>query len=353
MKRILQILFCVLFFGTCLFFSLGMMIPGASEAAEGDVTMPSLMKDGSPNEDFADEFEDYFTKSFAYRSYVVDAYASLKVGLFGEGNDQVIVGRDDFLFFAETLDDYVGKNKMTDDEINAAADSLLAFYEYARARGTGFLFLCAPNKNHVYGEYMPARYVADDQPTDLDRLYAALDERGVPYADLRTPLADGKAEALLYHKRDTHWNGQGARVAYETTADALGFPSLDFDSLTAVESDTFEGDLDTLLFPGRTMYDDDSTYDFDGLFVYTSAYSTPMDMQITTRGGGSGKLLMFRDSFANALIPLFASSFAECRFERAIPFRADLLESYSADYMIIEIAERNIHNLIGADERIK
>ena len=100
------------------------------------------------------------------------------------------------------------------------------------------------------------------------------------------------------------------------------------------------------------MYDDNTAYDLSELFIYTSAYRTPMDMQITTRGGGEGKLLMFRDSFANAMIPFFASSSLEARFERAVPYRIDLLDTYSADCVIIEIAERNIRTLIGADERI-
>ena len=73
-----------------------------------------------------------------------------------------------------------------------------------------------------------------------------------------------------------------------------------------------------------------------------------MDIRIATRGGGSGKLLMFRDSFANAMIPFAASAFSEVRFERASPYADNigLLDSFNADFVVAEIAERNLRDLI-------
>ena len=354
MKKLLLIIYCALFLIPCAFFSLGMIIPGAANAAEG-AEMPKLLTDTpnvSINSDFGNEFEEYFSKSFAYRNKVVDMFSTLKTEIFSEGNDQVVVGQDDFLFFADTLDNYLGRNPMTDDEITEAADSLLNIYEYSKEHGADFLFVCAPNKNSIYSEMMPPRYIMDTDGRDFDRLLDALDERNIPYIDLRETLTDAKNDLLVYHKRDTHWNTEGARIAVEAIANELSISLPDFAKYGPTPVTDFSGDLDTLLFPERKMYDDNTAYDLSELFIYTSAYRTPMDMQITTRGGGESKLLMFRDSFANAMIPFFASSFAEARFERAVPYRIDLLDTYSADCVIIEIAERNIRTLIGADERI-
>ena len=355
MKKILQLVYCALFLLPCAIFSLGMLIPGAAVSAEG-AAMPVFMTGPSIttiNQDFGNEFEEYFSKSFAFRGKVVDTFAAMKLAIFGEGNDQVIAGRDDFLFFAETLDSYTGDNAMTDGEISAAADSLAALHAYAEEHGADFLFIAAPNKNSVYPEMMPARYTMEAQSRDLDRLYAALDARGVPYLDLRPILDAAKSERLLYHKRDTHWNTEGARIAWEAIGGTLALALPDFDGAGVTEVSDFKGDLDTLLFPSREMFDDNTVYNLDGQYIFTSAYATPMDMTITTRGAGSGRLLMFRDSFANALIPLMAATFAETQLERAVPYRMDLLESAPADYVIVEIAERNLRTLIGADERIR
>ena len=353
MKKILLIIYCALFLIPCAFFSVGMLIPGAADAAEGGVSMPSVLTDGpviTINSDFGDQFEEYFSKSFAYRNKVVDAFSAFKVKLFSEGNEQVVVGRDSFLFFADTLADYTGSAPMTDEEISAAADSLLHMYLYSTERGAKFLFACAPNKNSIYPEMMPSRYIMNSDRRDIDRLLEALTERGVPYIDLRPILTEAKSHTLVYHKRDTHWNSDGARIAFEAMADMLGFDTPDFDSYDPTPVRDHLGDLDTLLFPDRKMYDDNTSYDFSGSYIYTTAYSTPMDLRIATRGGGTGKLLMFRDSFANAVIPFAASSFSEVRFERATPYcdNTALIDSSDADFVIAMIAERNLRNLIGS-----
>ena len=109
-----------------------------------------------------------------------------------------------------------------------------------------------------------------------------------------------------------------------------------------------QGDLDALLFPGKTLYDRDVTYDFEGLFMFTTAYSTPMDLVISARSGGTGKLLMFRDSFANAWVPYAASTFREIRLERVTPYRTDNFASFKPDFVVVEIAERNLGTLADA-----
>ena len=352
MKKTLIIIYCALFFGVCTFFSLGMLIPGASQAAEGSTEMPKLIKDTSGisiNSDFGDQFESYFQKSFAYRNKVVDAFASFKTTVFSEGNEQVIVGRDGFLFFADTLNDYMGSAPMTDAEINSAAEALKSMHEACLEKDAKFIFVCAPNKNSIYPEMMPSRYKMNTVDRDIDRLFGKLEALGVPYIDLRSILADAKGDTLIYHERDTHWNAEGARIAFEAISAALGFAHPEFSLYGPAEVHDHAGDLDTLLYPSRKMYDDNTSYDFSGLYTYTTAYSTPMDLRIATRGGGDSKLLMFRDSFANAMIPFAAASFSEVRFERASPYcdNINILDSFEADYVIAMIAERNLRDLIS------
>lgn len=349
LTKVLLIIFVALFFLSCAFFSLGMLIPGASAAAEGAGKLPSLVTDGKINRKFGAEFESWFSKSFAFRGKAVDAFTEFKADVFDTGNDQVVIGKDGFLFFADTLDSYMGADPMTDDEIKAAAESLLNMQEYAEAHGAKFLFAGAPNKATIYSENMPARYAKCAGDTDLDRLYAELYRVGVDSVDLRTLLTEHKDE-LVYHKRDTHWNGLGAKYAFDEMMRSVGVTVPDFGE--PVYSHDFEGDLDGLLYPGHAEYDDGVTYALDDRYVFTSAYSNPMNMSISTRGAGEGKALIFRDSFGNAQIPYAASTFAETKLERANPYRIDLLEEYDADVVIVLIAERNIRDLCGADARI-
>lgn len=341
--------FTAVFFISCALLGMGMFIPNSSAAAEGAGEMPHLMKDGEVNDDFGDEFEKWFSKSFAFRGAVVDAFTRFRADVLTTGNDQVIIGKDGFLFFEDTVDSYTGRRMMTDSEISDAAQSLLNIQNYSEERGAEFLFVCAPNKATVYHDKMPERYRRLESDTDLDRLYAELETLGVNSLDLRRTLRDHAADELVYHKRDTHWNGLGARYALEEIMRLFGLESPDFGEGTLVHD--FEGDLDSLLYPGHTEYDDDIVYDIRDRYSFTSAYSNPMNMSISARGAGMGSAVFFRDSFANALIPLASSAFGETRLERANPYRLEQIEKCGADYVIVLIAERNLRDLIGSDAR--
>ncbi|MBQ8249896.1 MAG: hypothetical protein IJY93_08510 [Clostridia bacterium] len=354
MKKIMLVIYCALILIPCAFFSLGMMIPGAantSSSAEG-VEMPKLLTEEqgvSINSKFGLEFEKYFAKSFAYRNKVVDIFSAIKTAVFSEGNDQVVIGKDGFLFFGETLDDYMGRSRMSDEDINIAADFLLELYNESTRKGAKFLFVCAPNKNSIYPEMMPSRYIMNTDGRNLDRLYSALDERGVPYLDLRPILIEAKNEQLVYHKRDTHWNAEGARIAIEAIADKLSMPIDDFSEYGKVEVTDFPGDLDALLFPEREMYDNNTEYNFGGKFTFKKAYSNMMANEIIANGtDGTGKLIMFRDSFANAMIPFFASVTETSTFSRSTPYSLDNYDT--ADYVIVQIAERYINTLKPSDD---
>ena len=347
MKKVFSILFCVIFFGICCVFSLGMLIPGASNAEKMADEFPSLITEDGINHSFGDDLESWFSEAFAFRSDIVNTYADIKRQTLNEGNSQVVIGKDDFLFFADTLDSYTGNSSLSDEEIAKAAETLLAVQKEAEENGAKFLFVCAPNKNTVYSSMMPDRYVkADPESTEMQRLFDKLSENDVNYIDLRDVLKDRADDEIIYHKKDSHWNGIGAEIAFVEIANRLGFDPVSLEGKEKIIDNKFEGDLDALLYTDKILYDTNVTYDFEGLYVYTCAYSTPMDITITTRGGGQGKLLMFRDSFANALIPYAASSFSEVRFERAVPYNTKLIDSFGADYVIVEIAERNIKDLI-------
>ena len=354
-KSVGTLCFCILFFCLCAFFSLGMLIPGASSAVEG-AEMPALITDGRISDGFGDDFETWFSKRFAFRGKVVDLFSSLKEVIFKTGNDQVIIGDNGFLYFADTLDSFLKENPLTDDEIGQIASALSNLNSYAAEYGAHLLFVCAPNKNTVYPEYMPARYraVTSNAMSDLDRLYAYLEaETEVDFLDLRPVLTAAKEEHLLYHKRDSHWNGYGSHVAYEAIMEHLSLPTPDFSALARTDISTHEGDLDRLLYPGTVKYDDNTVFDYEGQYIYTSAFSTEMDMTITTRSAGkAGELLCFRDSFASAMLGDLAVTFSSARLERAIPYRLDLLETVAADVVIVEIVERNLRSLIGCDGRI-
>ena len=356
MKKRLPLLYCILFVAACLFFAVGVFLPGADTDAEGRdlAPFPAFKTEEGWNLAFFTELDTYVSEHFTVRQSLIRLNGYVKEKLFRTGTDQVIVGRDGFLFYADTAPDFMGESLLTDEEINPIANEILALSDYAAEHGATLLFTVAPNKNTIYADRMPAAYRPYEGVTNMDALYAALDERGVLYADLRSALSANTENVLNYHKRDTHWNGRGALAAYREILSALRLTDTVFAGCGFTESPGFAGDLDEMLYPGAGRTETDYLPDVptEDAFIYTTAYVSPMDMTIATVGGGEGRLLMFRDSFGSAWIPYFSAAMAEVRYERATPYRIDILNTFDADFVVIEIAERNIGTLIGAAERI-
>lgn len=109
---------------------------------------------------------------------------------------------------------------MTGRALFCAARNLALLQEYCAQQGTKFLFVCAPNKNTSYPEYMPGQYRKTEQVSDLDRLEQALTQQGVSFCDLREALSG--RESLTYYRTDSHWNGYGSYLAGRQILQALG-----------------------------------------------------------------------------------------------------------------------------------
>jgi hypothetical protein len=347
---------CAAFFLVCLLLSAGVFFPASAGEGRELAPFPALRtEEGGWNGAFFSEFDAWLTDRAALRPLWISAVSTVRERVFGTGSEQVVVGTDGFLFYADTVGDYCGESDMTEAELAAAADALLALSDYAAEHGARLVFAAAPNKNTIYSERMPAVYrrLHDGaHETNMDRLYAALSERGVLYADLREALSG--SDTLLYYRRDTHWNGAGALAAYRAILDTAEIPHEDYADVPLTEGTPIEGDLDAMLYPGARKTEQDLVPDVDlsSSFVYTSAYTSPMDMVVTTRGRGEGVALVFRDSFGSALIPYFSAAFAEVRYERSTPYRIELIEQTGASFVLIEIAERNIPQLVAAADRI-
>lgn len=342
-KNLGYLIFLVVFLLLCLFPLVGMAITGPSGSVGNEILSapPSLTKAGGFNPSFLSDASDYFADHFAARQELITANARLEAALFGESaEEKVILGKDGWLYYKSTLDDYRGQNLLADREIWSAAHCLALMQEYAQAQNVDFLFAVAPNKNTLYPEHMPDRYLRSDATGNLAHLYDALQQEGVQFADLKA--AFDAEDSTLYYRLDSHWNELGAALAHDTILDALGkdAPRL-YDPDQFTEGTHYNGDLDVMLYPLGSDTDVDDLPNWDWYFSISEPFRGAEDQMIQTRcAERSGSLLMFRDSFGNSLYPYMADSFFEARFSRAMPYDLSLLDG--ADTLIVEIVERNI-----------
>ena len=318
---------------------LGLFAFGPSEALanERPAAKPKLFRAGQINLDVLSEMADYISGRFFLRPQLITAGSAVQAKLFGESaSDDVVLGKDGWLFYAETLADFQGTNPMTARELFCAAKNLSLLQEYCEKNGTQFLFVCAPNKNTIYPEYMPEQYRKTDVVSNLDRLEAALDSVGVSYCDVRETLTG--RETLTYYKTDSHWNGYGSHLAAAGILNTLGKGGVSEEALAAK---THPGDLYGMLYPASSKVEAAPALERARTFSYASDVRGPDDQFIETQSNEDGTLFVFRDSFGNALHEDLAEAFGEAGFSRAMPYDASLIETMP-DVLIAEIAQRNL-----------
>ncbi len=308
---------------------------------------PQFVAENGINIHFLQDASDYFSDHFAFRQELVTANTVLKSSLFGESAEELAVyGTDDWLYLTVSLEDYQGTNLMTERGLNNITRTLSLMQEYTEdSLGKQFIFTVAPNKNTLYPEHMPYYYVKYDGEHNLDRLAPKLTSAGVRYVDLKAYFEE--QDEVLYHKGDSHWNNRGAVMVQDLLLTEAGVPHTDFTGLDYEIRNDFEGDIDKILFP--RMRHTEAEYDYSKYLNYDYLDKTADVTQNTIEtecADAQGKLLCFRDSFGNSLLPFLANEFQYGYFLKTVPYRLDYMSTMDMDVCILEIVERNLDQLV-------
>ncbi len=343
-KKFFSWLFLLGFFAMTLTLSLGMLLFGPSTAGANEILAqpPKVLdRDGAFNQEVLADGAAYLADHFYLRKELISLNDLLSAHIFGvSGAEDVIVGREGWLYYAPTLEGYTGAASLG-PELENAAENLALMAQYCAENGRQFLFCAAPNKNSLYPAWMPS-YGAVAQERDIHRLFALLEEKQVPYLDLYA-LFDGEEE-VLYYVHDSHWNQKGAALAADAINAAFGLES-DYYS-GPFDTAAHRGDLYEMLYPSQAFADPETGPVYAGAltFTYDPAFGDkPDSITIVTQGPGTGSLLAYRDSFGNDLHPYLASSFAFARFSRSVSFDLTL----PGEKVLIELVERNLRYLVA------
>ncbi len=335
----------------CVLPFVGLVVTGPSGAVGNEQPTPRpepTTEDGSPNVEYASQLGDYFEHNFALRPEAMTLDALVQAKVFGTSNiDSIVVGKEGWLYYASTLDDYLGRNTLTERQAKGIAHNLELIQNRVEQTGSRFVFTIAPNKNTLYPQFMPDRFdVKVSSAHNRDVLAQALGGSEVDYCDLFALFQ--RQEDILYHAQDSHWNNEGALLAYQDLMDALGKTPLDYSDMQPQERADFACDLAAMIYPASHVVEDEFYYPAQDAFASLSGDASVEDPTIRTEDPTqSGSLYMYRDSFGNALVPYFASSFNKCFFTKSFPMMLDIgLQTSQPTDVIFEIAERNAAWLI-------
>ncbi len=350
MKKIIKALYITIFFTICIiptaFFFIGNTNNNEAENRSHE-KMPSIINDNKLNLRYPMEMEAYFSENFGFRTKMVNADAQINYSLLGQSSSpKVIVGKDNFLYYYEELNDYTGKNALNKESINQIIKTLELLKEYSKSKGSLFYFTIAPNKSSIYPEYMPDRFIKG-KTNNYVLLKDALKNTEINFIDLKSFLQNEKINSheLLYHQTDSHWNSLGSLKAYRYLLSVLNLSTNLKDNPNYIKDKIWTGDIYKMLFPEGKEKDYEFIYDIPKKYTSLKPINEE-DIKITTKlkTGEEDinlgkKLLIFRDSFFNSLVKFVSNDFIEVKYSREIPYQ---IGKTNDEIVILEIAERNI-----------
>lgn len=119
--------------------------------------LPAIIReDGSFNQRFAVEMNTWIQEHIGFRGPMIAVNNRLRTGLFGQGaTDDIVVGKDDWLFYYESVDDYLHVPTITPRNAANAARTAALFEAYAREQGSGFSWPFCPIKIRCMGKRCP------------------------------------------------------------------------------------------------------------------------------------------------------------------------------------------------------
>ena len=293
--------------------------------------LPRLTADTVKSGDFGDEVEDYLSDQFWQRDRWTAIRSRAKMLLRNRDIGGVYLADDGYYIEKVTPNDLDG------ERLAKNLQTLRQFFDRCTERGMAaenMTFLPVPTPGCILRDKLPEYATLFDEDAVFAQMEAALEGYRLP--DLREPFAAVAGERQLYYRTDHHWTTAGALLGYQCYRAALGLPVPDEADFTVEEYPGFRGTLyskvldanaatDTVMLyrqPGDTGWS--VRYDnTDHAGCYDTAKLSQKDMYevffggnwptVTIRGGEENgrRLLVLKDSYANAFLPFAAADYEE------------------------------------------
>ncbi|MCH5323796.1 MAG: hypothetical protein J1E39_01160 [Eubacterium sp.] len=294
--------------------------------------LPKFSWESVRDEEFMEDFEEYFSDRFILREEWINIKNSVD-RLLGKTEIKNIFTIDGRMMEAWKGWDEAG--------LNANLNAMAEFAEN-HSQNQKVYFMLSPNAQEIYKDTLPAFCGAADQKAFIDSCYGISDN--IYGIDVYSALYGARNDYIFY-RTDHHWTSGGAFLAYREAGEVMGYEPYSIDKFNIEHaSNEFRGTLysqtldnsvkpDIIDFyipaggsPQQTLhvFDGEKTEKYYSLYFreyldkkdkYSSflGLNVPM-LEIETELSedvDKGSLLIFKDSYANTLIPFLTNHYSK------------------------------------------
>jgi hypothetical protein len=292
---------------------------------------------------WAGQLTAYFNDNFGFRKTLISLNSYIKVKFLNTSTvHDVILGKDGWLYYRESVEDSLGTTLFTPEEVLSVKHVIERQSKWMEDRGIYYLIVIAPNKETIYPEYLPDTFSPSNHLTKLDQLLTDIGtNQNVHILDLRDSLLKSKKseDFDLYYRTDTHWNSYGAYIGYNEIVKKLAehFPILVLPSsfgATVIQNPTpYSGDLANML-------------DLHG--VLNEKAPSTISKGSSPEANKIYKTVIFRDSFFHGLSPYFDINFDQSvDYSATDKFDPNVLTQDPPQVVLVICVQRQMTDILG------
>ena len=188
---------------------------------------PIILKSGEFNFNFGNDFNNYFSDRFSNRDKFINTYYSI-LSLFSayyyEDKSIIYNKKEDFAFnkSPSSTNILLKKDLFSDKELKIIRKNLTKLQNYCDKNNVKLYIMLSNDKESIYPEFYPSYYKSGNTQSRLEQLKDLLST--IPNLQVISPqenLLKSKKDNMVFMPYDTHLNGLGGYIEYDTIMSEL------------------------------------------------------------------------------------------------------------------------------------
>ncbi len=200
-------------------------------------------------------YEKNLEENFGFRNDLVRLNNQINYTAFKiSGSNDIEVGKNNYLFQHGYVDAYLGRKKISRNEMQTRLNTLQQFSDSLKTHNTKLIVMLAPGKASYYPEYLP-RTDFKKTKNNYELILDLKHDYNFHLVDVQATFLNikGKTKYPVFAQQGIHWTGYGAFIAMDQlvheieTKDNIDLCNYQIKEITEAQKPNTDEDLDELL----------------------------------------------------------------------------------------------------------